>query len=201
LYQLHNPKLELISEGRVFKTLEALKQEGKIRFWGVSIHVAREGAAVIQEGSSDAIQAVYNLIDQRICREMMPLCEEHEIGLIIREPLYSGFLSGKYTLASEFEKIDHRRRWTREKRESDFKKIRRIQTAFDESKVSLKQAAMEFVLSEKAVSVVIPGIKTVTQLEDHLRAVHEPKLSKTEIQQLKSIFNTEELFQTGFHRN
>ena len=87
LYQLHNPKLEMIEEGSVFKVLAQLKKEGKVRHWGVSIHLAREGVAVIRNGTSAAIQAIYNLIDQRIKYELMPLCEEHDIGLIVREPL------------------------------------------------------------------------------------------------------------------
>ena len=51
LYQLHNPIMEEIEEGSIFKVLSELKREGKIRHWGVSIHLAREGAVVIQKGA------------------------------------------------------------------------------------------------------------------------------------------------------
>lgn len=201
LYQLHNPKLEEIEDGTVFKTLGELRKEGKIRFWGVSIHVSREGAAVIGEGSSDTIQAIYNLLDQRTGEELIPLCEEHEIGLIAREPLACGLLTGKYALESHFLKNDHRNRWPREYVETELRKIERLKTVFDESRVSLKQAAIEFVLSERAVSVVIPGIKTREQVRDHLRAVRQPSLKPEELSGIKALFSEDALFQTGFFQS
>ena len=200
LYQLHNPKLEMIEEGTVFKVLQELQKAGKIRFWGVSIYLAKEGQAVIREGSSQTIQAIYNMIDQRIKHELAPLCEEHEMGLIAREPLYCGLLTGKYTAESQFRKDDHRNRWMRDKYLTDLKKIDRLKSAFS-NKVSLKQAAIEFVLSEKAVSTVIPGMKTVAHVQDHLRAVRDPKLTSEEISQIQKLYEEDELFQTGFYRN
>lgn len=202
LYQLHNPKWEnKLEEQRAYQALAALKQEGKIRHFGISIHVAREGVEAIQEGSSETIQAIYNMIDQRIRTELMPLCEEHNIGLIAREPLYCGLLTGKYTAESRFPKDDHRNRWSREKYLTDLKKIDRIRTAFESDRIPLKQAAIEFVVFEKAVSVVIPGMKTVANVEDHLRAVRSPVLSAEAIKQIQELYQEEELFQTGFFRN
>lgn len=200
LYQLHNPKLEMIEEGSVFKMLETLKREGKIRFWGVSVHSPAEGKSSIQKGAS-TIQAIYNLLDQRIKPELIPLCEEREIGLIAREPLYCGLLSGKYSAKTQFSKDDHRNRWMRDKLETDFKKIERIKAAFDHQKIPLQQAAIEFVLHQPAVSVVIPGIKTVSHLEDHLRAAESPQLSTSELEQMERLYEEDELFQAGFYRN
>ena len=200
LYQLHNPKLEMIEEGSVFKILHELKQEGKIRFWGVSIHLSQEGNSAIRQGAS-TIQAIYNLLDQRIKNDLIPICEEHEVGLIAREPLYCGLLSGKYNPETKFSKDDHRNRWMKDKFLMDLKKIERIQSAFDSQKIPLKQAAIEFVLRPKAVSVVIPGIKTVSHLEDHLKAVESPKLSPAELNHIEKLYHEDELFQSGLYRN
>ncbi|OGW89348.1 MAG: hypothetical protein A3A73_01115 [Omnitrophica bacterium RIFCSPLOWO2_01_FULL_50_24] len=196
LYQLHNPTLAAIREGTVFKVLRQLKKEGKIRFWGVSIHSSEEGMAVIREGSSDTLQAVYHLIDQRHRSELMPACQKENVGLIVREPLHCGMLTGKYNAQSQFVKTDHRSGWGEDQLELDFRKIDLIRTAFDEKKVSLKQAAIEFVLGEQAVSSVIPGMKTVAHVEDHLSAVRSPKLKADEINRIKSIFDQEKIFQT-----
>lgn len=201
LYQLHNPKLEMIEEGSLFKVLSELQKAGKIRFWGVSIHLPKEGGAVIREGSSHAIQAIYNMIDQRIRPELTVLCEEHEMGLIAREPLYCGLLTGKYTAESQFRKDDHRNRWTRDKYLTDLQKVERLKNLLSGTGVGLKQAAVEFVLFEKAVSTVIPGIKTVAHVEDHLRAVREPKLLPGIVHQIQELFEEDELFQAGFYRN
>lgn len=201
LYQLHNPKLEVIEEGNIFKVLDQLKKEGKILHGGVSIHLAREGEAVIQNGTSETIQAIYNMIDQRMRQELMLLCEEHDIGFVAREPLYCGLLTGKYTPESHFTKDDHRNRWMRDKYLADLKKIDRLKTEFNSDRISLKQAAIEFVLHEKAVSVVIPGMKTVPHVEDHLKAVDAPKLTSEEVGCIQKLFQEDELFQTGFFRN
>ncbi len=200
LYQLHNPRLEEIEKGNLFSVLEELKQQGKIRFWGISIHRPEEGKAAIPQGIS-TIQAIYNLLDQRIRPELIPLCEEHEIGLIAREPLYCGLLTGKYNSSSRFAKDDHRNRWMKDKLETDFKKIERIKSAFDPKKAALKQAAIEFALHPKAVSVVIPGIKTVSQLEDHLSAVNSPKLTLEELNQIENLYTEDQIFQAGLYRN
>src|SRR3989338_3634998 len=84
LYQLHNTKMEEIEDGSMFRVLSELKREGKIRHWGVSIHVVEEGKKVVEAGA-ETIQAIYNIIDQRIKAELMPICEEHEVGLVARE--------------------------------------------------------------------------------------------------------------------
>ncbi|MBI1977163.1 MAG: aldo/keto reductase [Candidatus Omnitrophica bacterium] len=200
LYQLHNPRLEEIEEGSVFKVLGELKREGKIRHWGISIYLAREGVASIGKGA-ETIQAIYNLLDQRIKPELTSLCGEREIGLIAREPLYCGLLTDKYDLETRFQKDDHRNRWMHEKLEEDFKKINRLKEVIDVKRVSLKQAAIEFVLSEQAVSVVIPGMKTVSHVEDHLQAVRSPRLKQEEIEKLCKLFQEDQLFQVGFYRN
>lgn len=196
LCQLHNPQLETIKDGKVFGVLDSLKKEGKIRFWGVSIHLSQEGVAVIGEGSSSTIQAVYNLLDQRMRSELMPLCEQHEVGLIVREPLACGLLTGKYNAESRFPKTDHRNRWSSEKLRTDFRKIEKLDSVLNEARVPLRQAAIEFALNEKSVSVVIPGMKTVAHVQDHLRAVRHPELKPHEMERLKLLFEEDELFQS-----
>ena len=200
LYQLHNPRLEEIEAGNIFPVLSQLKQEGKIRHFGISIHLSREGVLAIQKGM-ETIQAIYNMIDQRIRPELVPVCEEHEVGLIAREPLYCGLLTGKYDAKTKFRKDDHRNRWMQDKYLTDLKKIDRIKSAFDARQISLKQAAIEFVLNEKAVATVIPGMKTVEHVQDHFRTVDSPKLTKENIDRIQKLYQEDELFQTGFYRN
>ena len=200
LYQLHNPRLEEIENGSMFPVLSQLKQEGKIRHFGISIHLSREGVCAIQKGI-ETIQAIYNMMDQRICPELMPLCEEREIGLIAREPLYCGLLTDKYDTKTKFRKDDHRNRWMRDKYLTDLNKIGRIKSVFDLKQISLKQAAVEFVLSEKSVSTVIPGMKTVEHVQDHLRAISFPKLAKEDVERIQKLYQEDELFQAGFYRN
>jgi len=201
LYQLHNPKRDDIEKGEIYKVLDELKKEGKILNYGTSIHRIDEGVSVINNQKSDTLQVIFNLIDQRPLKELFPLAEKNKVGIIAREPLACGLLTGKYTAESKFHKADHRNRWMPDKYLKDLKKIKRVQEVFDTRKVSLKQAAIEFVLSSSAVSTIIPGMKTVQHVEDHLKAVLDPRLSVEEISRIQDIYESDDIFQEGFYHN
>lgn len=201
LYQLHNPKLEQIKSGEIFQILDELKAEGKIRFYGVSVHTPAEALAVIRLGKADTIQLIFNLIDQRPVDEVFPEAKEKKVGIIAREPLACGLLTGKYKADSRFSKDDHRNRWTREKLAMDLQKIDRLKSVLPALRVSLVQSALEFILNFEAVSVVIPGAKTKAQVLEHVRASEDPRLRTQEIALLRELYQREEIFQTGFYRN
>ena len=201
LYQLHNPKLEAIEKGEVFQVLEELKTAGKIRFYGVSVHTPAEALAVIRSGKADTVQLIFNLIDQRPVGEVFPLALEKNIAMIAREPLACGLLTGKYAAESKFTKKDHRNRWPREQIETDLKKIERIQSVLKTPRLTLVRAALEFVLSFEAVSVVIPGAKTRAQVLENVLASEDSRLRIEEVSVLRRMYEEDELFQTGFYRN
>ena len=176
LYQLHNPSLEIIESGEIFKVLDELKAAGKIRFYGVSVHTPGEALAVIQAAKPDTIQLIFNLLDQRPVTEVFPQARAKNIGIIAREPLACGILTGKYTAQSVFRKDDHRNRWDRARMANDLKRVERIQSTLASPRLTLVQAALEFVLSFEEVSVVIPGAKTKAQVLENLRATEAPSL-------------------------
>lgn len=201
LFQLHNPSAEDIRKGELFKVLESLKKEGKILHYGTSIHTLEEGQAAVEQGGSDSVQIILNMIDQRPAGGLLQSAKQKNIGVIAREPLACGLLSGKYGLESQFHRNDHRNRWSREKYLKDLEKIKKISTAFDTKRTLLKKAALEFVLSFDEVSTVIPGMKTAEHVEDHIKAVLAPTLLPDEIAGIRSFYGKEELFQIGFFRN
>lgn len=200
LYQLHNPKLDQIKEGRFYPVLDELVKDGKIRFYGVSIHNVEEGEAVLGGGKADAIQLILNTMDQRAIPKLLPKAQDLKVGIIAREPLNCGMLTGKYSEGHQFAKIDHRRRWQADKIARDAKKLEEIKSILKDSRASLVQAALEFVLAQEEVSIVIPGAKTEEHVSEHLRASVSPQLSANQIQLLKSLSQTE-LFQSGFYHN
>jgi aryl-alcohol dehydrogenase-like predicted oxidoreductase len=201
LYQLHNPTREKIAKGEFFTVLEALKKEGKILHYGMSIHSEEEGEALVSDGRSETIQVIVNMINQFAAAKLLPACEAKKIGVIAREPLACGILTGKYHGESVFHRMDHRNRWPRESLARDLEKVKKISEAFDTRKVSLKQAAIEFALSFPAVSVVIPGMKTAEHVRDHLRALEAPKLTAAELQAIRACYEQEEMFQASGFRN
>lgn len=200
IYQLHNPTLEMIEAGEIFQVLDELKSAGKIRFYGVSIYVPHEALAVIRSGKADTIQLIFNLIDQRQAGEVFPEAQAKGTGIIVREPLACGLLTGKYTAESRFPKNDHRNRWIRERMANDLKKLERLKSLLPPDRISLVPAALEFVLSFEAVSVVIPGAKTKAQVLEQVQASENPRLGPAEISLLRQTYEQEEIFQAGFQR-
>ncbi len=179
LYQLHNPPLMMLERGEHYGILDELKQEGKIRYYGVSIHDAYEGTMAIATGKPDVVQVVYNLLRQETREELFSLAQEQDVGLIVREPLANGVLTGKYTVDATFAAGDVRAQWPHaylvlQTQLAD--KLRFLAT----DQRTLTQAALRFVLDEPAVSVVIPGMKTVAQAEENFIAHEVPTLTDSE---------------------
>ena len=201
LYQLHNPNLDTLRKPDLFEPLRKLKREGKIRFYGISIHVPAEGIEAVRLDLVDTLQLIYNLIDQRPASELLALAQGKNIGVIAREPFACGLLTGKYDKNVQFQGPDHRRRWTREKIARDLDKLDRIKALLDLREVSLAVAALEFVLAHEAVSTVIPGAKTAAQVRENLKAGERSYLSCQAIEKIRSIYQSDALFQTGFFRN
>lgn len=198
LYQLHNPNADLIRKGDALSALEELKRAGKIRFIGVSVHTEEEALAAIEDGRVDVLQVMFNVLDQRMAGKVFAESERTRTGILVREPLACGLLTGKYTDAGhEFHKEDHRRRWTREKKELDLKKIERIRPVLSTARLSMAQAALEFVLEHSAVSCVIPGAKTRKQVLENIKASDDPALRIQEASQLRDLFRRDPLFQQG----
>jgi len=167
IYQLHNPPLMMLERGAHYAMLDELKQEGKIRYYGVSVHDAYEGTMAIATGKPDVIQVAYNFLRQDPREDLFPLAQEHDIGLVIREPLANGMLTGKYPATTTFAEGDMRTEWPQEflalqARLAD--KARFLATP----ERTLAQAALRFVLDAPEVSVVIPGVKTVEQVLENL---------------------------------
>ena len=194
LFQLHNPSLEMIRQKDAVTALALLKKEGKIRFIGISVHTESEALAALQDPRVDAIQVIFNLLDQRMAGKVFPEAGKNHVGVIAREPLASGLLSGNYAPSHEFPKDDHRRRWLPPKRQIDWKKIQSLQEALKNKKVPLPQAALEFTLAAGAVSSAIPGSKTRAQVLENVRASSQPVLSPEDIRELENLYAREDIF-------
>lgn len=194
LYQLHNPNLEMIKSGEVVGTLEKLKKDGKIRFIGISIHSEEEALAAIEDPRVDAVQLVFNLIEQKMSEFVFPKAKEKGVGIIVREPLACGLLTGKYKSGHEFVKTDHRRRWTPEKLDLELQKVEKLKTILATTRFSITQAALEYALDFDAVSSVIPGAKTKAQVLENVKASKNPQLRIEESYHLRELYQREEIF-------
>src|SRR5256886_7936608 len=110
LLQLHNPALSLIADPDTYLVLEDLKRDGKIRFYGVSVHPPEEGLAAVEVTRPDTVQIVYNIVRREAEDRFFAVAHAANIGVIAREPLANGLLAGTYGRDSAWEKGDIRAR-------------------------------------------------------------------------------------------
>ena len=188
LYQLHNPSLEVIRDGRVFDVMDELKRGGKIRHYGVSIFTPEEGLACIEDGRPETLQLVYSIVNQSMAKQVFPAARAENVGVIAREPLANGFLSGKYNAASAFTQGDIRHNFPPRYQEALAGAARHVKGALETEGRTLAQAALRFVLDNEAVSVVIPGCKTPDQAKENMSASALSPLSAEETDLVLSLF-------------
>jgi aryl-alcohol dehydrogenase-like predicted oxidoreductase len=168
LLQLHNPALALIADPETYRVLEDLKGEGKIRFYGVSVHPPAEGLAAVEVTRPDTVQIVYNLVRREAEDRFFGAARAANVAVIAREPLANGLLAGRYGRDSTWEKGDIRARMPRPYVAQLLAVAEHVKQLAQEAGVTPAQLALRFVLDNAAVSVVIVGMKTVAQVEDNL---------------------------------
>jgi len=194
LYQLHNPTIDIMQHADIFKALDRLKKQGKIRFYGISVHTIEEAEFAISSTNASSVQLVVNLIEQEPITSVFEKAEQQKTAIIAREPLACGLLTGKCTPRTIFHKSDHRNRWPRDRYLKLLDQIAVISKSFDTLKTPLTRAAVEFVIAFSAVSVVIPGMKTIQQVQDHLNAINLKSLSEEEVGQIQETYLREPIF-------
>ncbi len=166
--QFHVWSDEWVGRGDWLETIDALKKEGKIRFFGVSINDYQPDNALelVRSGAVDTVQVIYNVFHQEPEERLLPACREHSVGVIVRVALDEGGLTGRITRDTEFPEGDWRHRY--------FGGDRRAQvedhvTALAEdvgiSTDEVPETALRYVLSEPAVSTVIVGMRSVRNVE------------------------------------
>ncbi len=198
LYQLHNPSPEVMRKGEIFERLDRCKREGKIRFYGVSLEKTTDGIVAIETGKPDTLQVVYNILHQDPEEQLFPLAQKENIGILARVPLERGVLSGRFKETSEFYQKDWRTGvFSEEGLQQVRAAVKKLDFLVKDDVPNLAQAALRFVLSHPAVSSVIPGIRTVKQVEDNL-VISGKTLPPEDVKKLQALYPSE-FRQIPFH--
>jgi aryl-alcohol dehydrogenase-like predicted oxidoreductase len=168
---LHNPPFEVLS-GRSphFDVFRKLRDQGKIRSYGASLDWAREVRQLVETGDSQVIEILLNVFHQDPAATF-DLMRAKQVGLIVKVPLDSGWLAGRYTAASKFGGV--RARWSPDviRRRADL--VKRVRFMTDDG-ATMVQAALRFLLAWPEVTTVIPGVRTMDQLRENLSAADQP---------------------------
>ena len=199
IYQLHNPRIEALQRDDLFATLEALKQEGKIRAYGPTLGPAiaerqiEEGAYALEHRRADIVYIIYNLLEQMLGQPLFPLARREQRSLLIRVPHASGLLDGTVTPQTVFGEEDHRfhRVSTDEKKRqwqvNGLKKVEQIQFLLDHGR-TLGQAAIQYILAEPSVASVLPNIYNEQLLREFVAAPDTPAVTPEELSRVGRLY-------------
>src|SRR6056297_188596 len=181
LIQLHCPPTEVYYRPEIFGEFEKLKDEGKILNLGVSIEKVEEGIKALEYDNVTSIQVIYNMFRQRPHEKLLPMAKDKNVGIIVRVPLASGLLTGKFSKDSTFGEKDHRN-FNREGKFFDvgetfsgiqfdvgIEAVNELKQFLPDDE-NLVQLALRWVLMSDEVSCVIPGASSVEHIESNLHA-------------------------------
>lgn len=166
--QFHVWHDEWVGRGDWLETVTELKREGKIRLFGVSVNDHRPGSALalVRSGAVDSVQVIYNVFDQSPADELLPACEEYGVGVVVRVALDEGGLTGRITAGTTFPEGDWRNRYFRDDRPAQVeRRVAAIVADLGIEPDAVAEHALRFVLSSPAVSTVIPGMRSVRNVE------------------------------------
>ena len=166
--QFHVWSDDWVGRGSWLEGIEALKSEGKIRAFGVSIndHQAANAIKLIESGAVDTVQVIYNVFDQSPEDELLPACEQHGVGVLARVPFDEGSLTGTIGPDTDFPDGDFRNHYFRgDRKQQVADRVQAILDDFGIEREQLPEVALRYILSHPAVSTVIPGMRTVRNVE------------------------------------
>ena len=180
-----DPTMEIFVEG-----FQRLQKDGKVKAYGVSTSDFDYLKAFNQDGGCATLQIDYSILNRTPEKDILPYCQENNIGVIVRGGLAMGILAGKFTAETRFPEKDFRQRWHENEDEyqvflKDLKMVETLRPLAKEQ--TLAQLALQFTLAHPAVTTVIPGIKNMKQATTNIGAGQLAPLDKDALAPIEEI--------------
>ncbi len=199
LIQLHCPPTAVYYRAEIFGLFDDLKREGKIDQLGVSVEKVEEALKAIEFENVATVQIIFNMFRQRPAELFFKQAKEKNIGIIVRVPLASGLLTGRYSKTTIFQKGDHRF-FNREGAafdkgetfsgipyETGLEAVEALKEIFP-ANTDLAIAALQWILRYEEVSTIIPGASVPEQVTANLAALHSQALTAAQTGQVKGVY-------------
>lgn len=199
LIQLHCPPTEVYYRPEIFEEFDKMITEGKIQKLGVSVEKIEQALKAIEYRNVTTVQIIFNMFRQRPQELFFEQAKKRNIGVIVRVPLASGLLTGKYSESTVFNAGDHRKgnrngEWFDKGEtfsgvnyEKGLKAVKQLKQVFPE--IPLAKAALKWILMFEEVSCVIPGASKVEQIISNVEAAAIRDLTESEMAAVKNIYN------------
>ena len=209
LIQLHCPPTEVYYRPEIFGLFEDLRAEGKIGHLGISVEKVEEALKGIQYDNVVMVQIIFNVFRQRPAELFFQEAAANKIGIIVRVPLASGLLTGKFSPTTTFGKDDHRQfnrdgagfdkgeTFSGVDYELGLRAMERMKALFP-GETNLAPRALQWILRFPEVSCIIPGASRVEHLHSNLSVAELPPLSEEQVGEMNVIY--EEMIKAGVHQ-
>jgi aryl-alcohol dehydrogenase-like predicted oxidoreductase len=199
LIQLHCPPTEVYYRPEIFEVFDRLKDEGKILNLGISVEKVEEALKGIEFENVTTVQIIYNMFRQRPQELFFEQAFKKNVGVIVRVPLASGLLTGKFSKKSTFTAGDHRNfnrngeafdkgeTFSGINYETGLEAVEALKNIFPNQE-NLAPVALRWILMQNAVSTIIPGASNPQQVIDNLGALTMPNLSEDQYEAVAQIY-------------
>lgn len=196
LAQLHCIPTAVLRDGEIFNIMDDLRSEGLLRHYGASIETIEEGLLCLRHQGIATLQIIFNLFRQDAVTELLPKAQSQNVGIIVRLPLASGLLSGKFRKDTQFTAQDHRS-YNRDGQAFSvgetfsglpFEKGVELAdelTGLVPQGMPMSQFALRWLLDQPAVSTIIAGVTKPAQLADNVEATKRDPLEPELIEELR----------------
>ncbi len=195
LAQLHCIPIDVLRDGEIFTWLDDMRDAGMIRHWGASVETIEQALLAMRAGTCTTLQIIFNRFRQDYITGVFPTAQKRDVGIIVRLPLASGLLSGKYDKTTNFDPSDHRT-YNRDGQafsvgetfsgirfERGVELVAELRGLAPEG-VPLSQFALRWILDHPQVSTVIAGVSKPEQIADNVAATERKNLFPALMKQL-----------------
>lgn len=193
VYSLHNPKMNAIKNDQLFHSIDACIKNGKIRSHGVALGPAigwkDEGMFAMENRNITCLQTVYNILEQDPGNAFFDIAKKNRVGIMVRVPDASGVLTGKVNEKTVFEKNDHRSSRKREWIVEAIQKVEKMKPIGLVNGWNITQLAIKFILSQKEVSVVLPTLIDMNELEMYAEMSDGKYLADKDIAEIRALYD------------
>jgi aryl-alcohol dehydrogenase-like predicted oxidoreductase len=200
LLQLHCPPTEVYDMPEVFAILDDLVQQGKIRFYGVSVERVDEALKAITHPNVQSVQIIFNMFRLKPAEQFFAAARQRQVGILARVPLASGMLTGKFTRNTQFAPSDHRNfnrhgesfdqgeTFSGVDYETGLQAVEELRALVPEG-ATMAEFALRWILMFPEVSSTIAGSKNPQQIKDNIRAISLPPLSDETMQRVREVYD------------
>lgn len=200
LEQLHCIPTEEMRSGKVFDNLRKFQDQGLLQYWGASVETSEEALICLEQEGLASLQIIFNLFRQHVAEEVFAKAKEKGVAIIVRVPLASGLLTGKFNEQTTFAEKDHRNynangesfnageTFSGVPFQQGVQLAKEIGAHFPDDRMA--QWSLRWILDHPEVTTVIPGASKISQVEGNVAASALSPLSQSTHEQLRTLYNT-----------